>query len=567
MKTELKLSKFLKDLGHDIDLNELLDTLFLLKVELEELDEEEDRIEFEITPDRVDLLSPKNLIKLVQKYYKWDRKEPDLTVRDNDDYAINVGPSVIPIRPYIAGAVIKNVLITEDDLVEMINLQEQLHASLARARVKSSIGIYVFDLLRFPLIYDAKAPEDIAFEPLASSEQTYPVMSGRGILERHPTGIKYAHILEGLDKYPIFHDSAENVLSMPPIINSNDLGAVQPDADSPQDIFIEVTGTKKDIMLNTLKLITLDAVERGGEVYQVQVNYPDHSEKPLDLSPQPHTVSMKSIQNLLGEKLAGKQVQDYLERMGYTGISIKGDTVSVKVPANRLDILHEVDIIEDVIICYGYNNIKPELPEMLTRASSLPYNYLMGRIREYFVGLNYVEVMNYLLTDGPILAELMNREAVPHYRLLNSKLEHYSDLRPELIPILLDYLSKNLKNPYPQKIFELGEVVIPDEKAYNRNRQVLDLAAVTIGENVNLNKVKSEIDILFQLLGKDVTYKAIKNPSYLEGRVFSINIGKRQIGILGEIHPQVILNFKLKQPIVALELQLVQQFPEIEFYI
>ncbi len=567
MKTELKLSKFLRDLGHDIDLNELIDTLFLLKVELEGMNEEEDWIEFEITPDRVDLLSPKNLIKLVQKYYKWDRKDPDLTVRDNDDYAINVGPDVIPIRPYIAGAVIKNVLITEDNLVEMINLQEQLHASLARERVKASIGIYVFDLLKFPLIYDAKAPEDIAFEPLASSEQTFPVMSGRGILERHPTGIKYAHILEGLDKYPIFHDSAQNVLSMPPIINSNDLGAVQPDEDKPQDIFIEVTGTKKDIMLNTLKLITLDAVERGGQVYQVQINYPDHSEKPLDFSPQPHSVSVKSIHALLGEPLTGAQIKDYLARMGYTDIAVKGDVVSLKAPANRLDILHEVDIIEDIIICYGYNNIKPVLPEMLTKASSLPYNYLMERIREFFVALNYVEVMNYLLTDGPILADLMNKKASPHYRLLNSKLVHYSDLRPELIPILLDYLSKNLKNPYPQKIFELGEVIIPDEKAYNRNRQVLNLAAITTGENVNLNKVKSEIDILFQLLGKEVKYKAIKNPSYLDGRVFSISIGKKQIGILGEIHPQVILNFKMKQPIVAMELQLVQQFPEIEFYI
>ncbi|MHA1130512.1 MAG: hypothetical protein ACTSQQ_06845 [Candidatus Helarchaeota archaeon] len=365
----------------------------------------------------------------------------------------------------------------------------------------------------------------------------------------------------------MFYDSAQNVLSMPPIINSNDLGAVQQKKKNPQNIFIEVTGTKKDVMLNTLKLITLDAVERGGEVYQVQINYPDHSEKPLDLSPHPHTVSIKSIHALLGEPLTGAQIKNYLSRMGYTDISIKGDIVSLKAPANRLDILHEVDIIEDVIICFGYNNIKPELPKMLTRANSLPYNYLMERIREFFVGLNYVEVMNYLLTDAPILSDLMNKDALPHYRLLNSKLAHYSDIRPELMPILLDYLSKNLKNPYPQKIFELGEVIIPDKKAYNRNRQVLNLAAVTIGENVNLNKVKSEIDILFQLLKKDIKYKAIKHPSYLDGRIFSILVEKRQIGIVGEIHPKVILNFKLKHPIVAMELQLVQQFPEIEFYV
>jgi len=562
VKVEFKLSKFLKYLGHDIDLNELIDTLFLLKVELENLDEEEDKIEFEITPDRVDLLSIRNLVKLVQNYYQWKRKEPNLTVHDSD-YAINVKPAVIPIRPYIAGAVIKNIMIGEEDLIEMINLQENLHASLARNRVKASIGLYVFDLIKFPLIYDAKPPNEISFEPLGFNR----VMTGRGILEQHPTGIKYAHILDGLDKYPIFYDSAGNVLSMPPIINSNYLGAVQPDEHNPQNLFVEVTGTKKDVMLNTLKLIVMDAVERGGEVYQVQINYPDGSEKPLDLSPQPKSLSIKSIHSYLGEPISNKQIKDFLTRMGYRDISIKGDTVTLKAPADRLDLLHEVDLIEDIIICYGYNNIVPELPKLLTKSSTLPYRYLIDRIREFFAGLGYVEVLNYLLTDRKILSDLMNKPAEPHYRLLNSKLVHYSDLRPELLPLLLNFLSKNLKNPYPQKIFEVGEVVIPDKKAYNRNRQLINLAAATIGENVNLNKIKSELDIFFRLLGKKVKYKAISHPSYLEGRVFSIYADRKKIGLFGEIHPQVILNFKLKQPIVALELQLVQQFPEIEFYV
>ncbi|NVM54827.1 MAG: phenylalanine--tRNA ligase subunit beta [Candidatus Helarchaeota archaeon] len=563
MKTELKLSSFLKYIGHDVKLNELIDTLFLLKVELEGLNEEEDIIEFEITPDRVDLFSVKNIVKLVQNYYGWERKEANLTVHDSD-YLINVKPSVIPIRPYIGGAVIKNVLITEDDLIEMINLQEQLHASLARNRAKASIGLYVFDLIRFPLTYEAKKPEEISFEPLGYNR----VMTAKGILEDLPTGVKYAHLFEGLDKYPIFYDSSANVLSMPPIINSNYLGAVQPDEKNPQSLFIEVTGTKKDVMLNTLKLIVMDALERGGEVYQVQINYPDGtSEKPLDLSLQPKSMSVRNLHTYLGELISAKEIEDYLVRMGYTDISIKGDKISLKAPADRLDLLHEVDIIEDVIICYGYTDIKPELPEMLTRSSTLSYSYLVSQIREFFAGLGYTEVMNYLLTDKEILSNLMNKEALPHYRLLNSKLAHYSDLRPELIPILLNYLSKNLKNPYPQKIFEVGEVIIPAKKAYNRNIQQLNLAAATIGENVNLNKIKSELDILFNLLQKEVKYKKISHPSYLEGRVFSVHVENKQIGIFGEIHPQVILNFKLKQPIVVLELELIQQFPEIEFYI
>jgi phenylalanyl-tRNA synthetase beta chain len=562
MKAEYKLSNLLRYLGHDIKRDELLDTLFLLKVELEELKEEEDKIVFEITPDRVDLLSIKNLVKMVQDYYQWERKEPDLNVYDSD-YEINVDPSILPIRPYIAGAVIKNLLITEDDLIEMINLQESLHGSLARERVKASIGLYVYDLIRFPLYYEAKSPEEINFEPLGFNR----VMTANMILEDHPTGVKYRHILAGLDKYPIFHDSAENVLSMPPIINSNDLGAVRPDAKNPQSLFVEVTGTKKDIMLKTLTLIVMDAVERGGEVYQVQINYPDGSEKPLTLAPQPKSMSIKSLHSLLGEPLSTKEIDGYLRRMGYTGISIKGDKVSLKAPITRLDLLHEVDIIEDIIICYGYNNIKPELPELLTKSSNLPYRYLVNKVREFFSGLGYVEVLNYLLTDNEILSSLMNKEAMFHYKLMNSKLAQYSDIRPEILPILLSYLSKNQKNPYPQKIFEIGETVLPDMEAYNRNRQLLNLAAVTTGENVNLNKVKSELDIFFKLLHKEVQYQRITHPSYLEGRAFSISIDGREIGILGEIHPKVILNFKLKMPIIALELRLVQQFPEIEFYI
>jgi len=562
MKAEYKLSNLLRYLGHDIKLEELLDTLFLLKIELEELKEEEDKIIFEITPDRVDLLSIKNLVKMIQDYYQWERKEPDLNVYESD-YEINVDPSILPIRPYIAGAVIKSLLITEDDLIEMINLQENLHSSLARERVKASIGLYVYDLIRFPLYYEAKKPEEISFEPLGFNR----VMTANMILENHPTGIKYRHILAGLDVYPIFHDSAGNVLSMPPIINSNDLGAVRPDTKNPQSLFVEVTGTKKDIMLKTLTLIVMDAIERGGEVYQVQINYPDGSEKPLILMPQSKSMSIKRLHSLLGEPLSAKEIGGYLKRMGFTDISIKGDKVSLKAPITRLDLLHDVDIIEDIIICYGYNNIKPELPELLTKSSNLPHRYLINKVREFFSGLGYIEVLNYLLTDSEILSTLMNKEAMLHYKLLNSKLAQYSDIRPELLPILLNYLSKNQKNPYPQKIFEIGEIVLPDMAAYNRNRQVLNLAAVTTGENVNLNKIKSELDILFKLLQKEIKYQKIIHPSFLEGRAFSISIDDREIGTLGEIHPKVILNFKLKEPIIALELQMVQQFPEIEFYI
>ena len=562
MKVEYKLSNLLRYLGHEIKLNELLDILFLLKVELEALNEAEDKVIFEITPDRVDLLSIKNLVKMVQNYYQWERREPNLTVHDSD-YQINVEPSILPIRPYIAGAVIKNLLITENDIVEMINLQESLHSSLARERTKASIGLYVYDLIKFPLIYEAKPPTEISFEPLGFNR----VMTANMILEEHPTGIKYSHILKGLKKYPIFHDSAENVLSMPPIINSNDLGAVRPDEKNPQSLFVEVTGTKKDVMLKTLTLIVMDAVERGGEVYQVQINYPDGSEKPLNLLPQPKSMSIKSLHSLLGEPLPPKKIEEYLRRMGYTEVAIKGDKVSLKAPITRLDLLHEVDIIEDIIICYGYNNIKPELPELLTKSSNLPYRYLVDRVKDFFTGMGYIEVLNYLLTDSETLSTLMNKQMVPHYQLMNSKLAQFSVARPELLPIILSYLSKNQKNPYPQKIFEIGEVIIPDEKAYNRNRQVLNLAAANIGENVNLNKIKSELDILFNLLGKEVKYQKIAQPSFLEGRVFSIIIDHKELGILGEVHPQVILNFKLKQPIIAFEFRLVQEFPEIEYYI
>ncbi|MDD1779443.1 MAG: phenylalanine--tRNA ligase subunit beta, partial [Candidatus Helarchaeota archaeon] len=548
MKVEYKLSNLLRYLGHEIKLNELIDTLFLLKVELEALNEAEDKIILEITPDRVDLLSIKNIVKMVQNYYQWERKEPDLTIHDSD-YQINVKPSILPIRPYIAGAVIKNLLITEDDLVEMINLQENLHSSLARERTKASIGLYVYDLIKFPLIYEAKPPTEISFEPLSFNR----VMTANMILEEHPTGIKYSHILKGLKKYPIFHDSAENVLSMPPIINSNDLGAVRPDAKKPQSLFVEVTGTKKDVMLKTLTLIVMDAVERGGEVYQVQVNYPDGAEKPLTLMPQPKSMSIKSLHALLGEPLPPKKIEEYLRRMGFTEVAIKGDKVSLKAPITRLDLLHEVDIIEDIIICYGYNNIKPELPELLTKSSNLPYRYLVDRVKDFFAGMGYIEVLNYLLTDSETVSTLMNKQIEPHYQLMNSKLAQFSVARPELLPIIMGYLSKNQKNPYPQKVFEIGEVIIPDDDAYNRNRQILNLAAANIGENVNLNKIKSELDILFNLLKKDVKYQKISHPSFLEGRVFSITVDHKEIGIFGEINPQVILNFKLKQPIVAFE--------------
>ncbi|MHA1675748.1 MAG: hypothetical protein ACTSU6_01085, partial [Candidatus Njordarchaeales archaeon] len=205
---DTKLSRISRLLGKDISISELEELLFIYGMELDTVEKVEDdyNLKIEITPDRPDMLSTYGLVRALRRYMGLD-KNPSEYIAKKSSFLIQVDSSVSSIRPYIAAAVFKNLNISEDDLEELIYAQEKLHATFCRDRKKASIGLYPFDKIKWPLRYYATEPENIEFVPL---EFGY-MMNANEILKVHPTGQKYAYLLEGFKKYPVFVDASGNV--------------------------------------------------------------------------------------------------------------------------------------------------------------------------------------------------------------------------------------------------------------------------------------------------------------------------------------------------------------------
>ena len=336
----------------------------LLGTPLEHIDEDE--LELEIFPNRPDLLSMQGFLRAFKaflgketglKKYKINKPEKN--------YKIKISPSVKSVRPYTVCAIVKNLKFDDEKIKEIIDLQEKLHSTLGRNRKKFAIGIYPLEKIKLPIKYEARAPKDINFIPLEETRE----MNGIQILQKTQTGKEYAYLLKNYDKFPVFVDSNKNILSMPPIINSNETGKI---TENTKEVFIECSGSDFNILKKTLNIIVTTFADMDGKVYAMELQYDKKIITP-DLTPEKMKISLENINKLLGLELKEKDLEKLLPKMGYDYKNKK-----VLIPAWRTDILHEVDIAEDTAIAYGYNKLIPEISKLATLGQELTESKLIA---------------------------------------------------------------------------------------------------------------------------------------------------------------------------------------------
>ncbi|HXX72138.1 MAG TPA: hypothetical protein VEI80_00465, partial [Candidatus Acidoferrales bacterium] len=142
----------------------------------------------------------------------------------------------------------------------------------------------------------------------------------------------------------------------------------------------------------------------------------------------------------------------------------------------------------------------------------------------------------------------------------NPKVTTMTCLRSWLLPTLMEILSNNTHVEYPQKLFEVGDFVDWDNKSSTRTRDARELACVLTHSKANFTEMKANLEPLMTNLGFDFTVKPIEHPSFLSGRVGGIRIRDEQVGIIGEITPQVIENWKIQNPVAAMEIEVDKLF-------
>lgn len=548
---EVKLEDFNKLLRKDLTIEYLEEKLPMLGPAWE--GKTEDSFSIDVTPNRPDLLSIEGLARAFSSFIDLRTGLQSYTAKPSD-YVLNVDSRVTGIRPVMLSAVVKGISFTDNLIESLIQMQEKLHITHSRKRRKASIGLHNLDPIKFPVTYTTK-PKQFRFIPLDETHE----MSLEEILTTLPKGIEYGWILEGKEEYPILMDSKGMVLSMPPIINSVH---TRIDEDT-TDIFIDVTGTDEKTVGEVLNILVTTLADRGASIYKVQNRYTDRIIETPNLGSTKMSLDPHYVNSLLGLNLTKREIIQHLERMGFSATD--REELEVNVPCYRTDIMHPMDLVEDVAIAYGYDIFQPEIPKISTIGTENPLEVFSRQLRSFLIGFNLVETITFILSNKNKLFQRMCLKEEPIAETENPKTEEYCVMRNWLIPSLVEVLQNNRHHPYPQSFYEVGDIVILDPEDDTGARTMKRLAIVLSHAKTSLSEIKALTESTLRNLGlQGWSTHQETHSSFIEGRCFKIQVKGRTLCFGGEIRPEVLENWSLEMPVAALEMDINMLFDIVD---
>jgi len=553
--------------------DELKNDLFNLGLEYEgETDDGEMQLEF--APDRLDRLSVEGVARSLRYQYGEDR---GLFVPETNDadWSIYVDESVPDGRPYVSGAIIRNVNLSDEALESLIQLQEKLHATMGRKRAKAAIGIHDLTMLkgqsyddegRPSITYTGVDPEDARFVPLESDAEMTPTE----VLEAHDTGKKYADLLDGFERYPAIYDEL-GLFSFPPIINGRRT-EVEPES---RDLLVELTGTDQWTIDHICNIICYALSARGATIEEVKIEYPDAASAPADYGPQllrpdfsvrTKTLAHDRIETVLGIELDSETVVDLFERSGLSA-TVDSDTVDttyeVQIPPYRVDVLHPMDLIDDVGRAYGFNELEPRYPDVGTVGGRHERTRLEDAARASLVGLGFEDLLNFHMISQEANYGRLNIDpgsdlvgAGEPVEITGPYSEDYTQLRSWVLPSLLMVLENNTHRAYPQDLAEIGLAAAVDETENTNVAEWRSIGAVLARYDATYEDAKARLAALCDDFDVSFQTPPTGHPSFIPGRVADVVVDGETVGVVGEIHPQVLVEHDLELPVAAFEIRL-----------
>ncbi|MFZ8801229.1 MAG: phenylalanine--tRNA ligase subunit beta [Candidatus Nanopusillus sp.] len=546
---DVSLNELYKLLNKSLSAEELNEYLLNIKCELDEVDGNNAKIEVKDF-NRIDLYSLTGIAKELKGILNIEIGIPKFEVKDSN-YDLIVDKEILNVRPYIVGAIIKNVKLNEDRLKDLIQLQEKISQSFGRNRQKVAIGTHNFDLIKFPVYYKLTDPET-RFIPLGFDKE----LSLKEILKNTEAGKKYSYILNKYNRYPILIDSDNNIISFPPIINSNKIGKLDVNT---KNIFIDVSGTDLEKILLALNVIVLTLKDLGGEIYSINVIYPDKKIKTPELKVVKKEMDLNKIKKCLGIELDYDEIIKHLNRKRMNA-KIENNKLIVEYLNYRDDILSEYDIIEEILISYGYNNLKPREIKIYTKGGLSKERKIMNNIRKIMVSMGCTEIYTPILSNKDINSLLNDdREII---ELINPASSSYNSIRVYLLTSFLQLLSENNELKFPAKIFELNRV------SYIKNNKIiedLDLLYIYSNYEVSVNNSLKVLKRLFKELRIDFDIRNSNHKFLIDGRQGDIFVNNENIGWVGEINPNILEKLGIKYPLTGFEISIKELIKYIKY--
>jgi phenylalanyl-tRNA synthetase beta chain len=527
----------LKKFVPGVKMDKVLDILPFVALDIEGVDNNVIRVEY--NPNRPDFSSDYGIARALRGLLGIETGMPKFKIAGKSGHEVRVEHQVKKTRPYIMALVAKNGKLDDETIKQLIAMQEDLHNGVGRRRKKASIGIHNLDAIQFPVTYRA-VDGDYSFVPLGeSSSKTIDQ-----ILKESETGKQYGHILSKFDRYPVIVDGAGTTLSFPPIING-DFTKVDTKC---CNLFVEVTATDQKASRDMLAIIAVTLHDAGFEIKTVTVGCKETPQ----MQPSQIAVDIRYINSILGLKLDTKQVISCL-RKSRLDAKARGHKMICTIPRYRTDITHPIDIAEEVAIGYGIYNIEQTFPASTTAGQRNLLSTYFGAARETMIGLGMLESLNFSLTSKEVQYDSFGITDGNMLSVDGSKSTEHEILRDSLVPSLLQSLSRNVHEAYPQRLFEIG-------KTFHKNGTIVEswnIAAVAAHGEAGYTEIKSVMQTLLRIcFGKDVTTKAAESPFFMTGRCAEVIVDSKVIGIVGEVTPLALENFKLRMPVAGFEVSL-----------
>jgi len=535
----LNIKDLMKLIGGELNTEWLIEVLRANKCSVEMV--QGDDMILEVTSDRPDLFSAEGIARALRSYLGLrEINHEEYLAREYSGVEVLVSESVRDVRPFIACAIVKNVKLDDEAIRQVMQLQEKLHMTYGLKRKNASIGLYDLDSIKPPIIYEARRPSDIRFRPLDEKRE----MRGDEILKYTSKGAEYGWIISGFDRYPLLRDSEGRVLSMPPIINSEETKVTT----NTRNVFIDITGLSEKTLNQALAVLVAALVDRGGKAFSVKVVYGDRVvATPIDISKE-MSLRLSRVNEVLGVNLSKEDVAKLLTKMGYV-VRTEEDTLVCKTSPYRVDVISDVDVIEDVAIAYGYDKFEFEYPPVVTIGKLHPKSLFNRKLREIMVGFGFQEIYTYVLSSRSVLMQLgVFDKAI---KLGNPVSSEYEVLRCDLTSKLLHFLSLNKHLEHPQKVFEIGDVVVLNEERRPVNET--HLACAISDFEVSFEEIQAVLYALFEILGLEPRLEPWEEELFIRGRCAKVFVNERDVGLLGEISPEVLEKLELEYPVALME--------------
>ena len=584
----------------------------------------------DIPANRYDMLCVEGVARALN-VFRQKIPPPTFTLSGPPREKLIVRPETALVRPFIVASVLRGVTLDADRYASLIDLQDKLHQNLCRHRSLVAIGTHDLSTVTGPFEYQARPPESIHFVPL-KKDVSFDARSLLDYYDEHDLKLKkYTGLIKQSAVYPVVVDAQGHVLSLPPVIN----GARSAITLQTRDILVECTATdlhKAHVVLNTVVTMFAEYASTPFQVEPVEVVdafgtshvtptlddtrfvvSPDFVNKfiGMDLSPerQAELLTKMMLRATVREGLEGEGIpprgeepsssshhhHQQQQQQHASPSSSSGKMLEVWVPPTRSDILHPVDVAEDVAIAHGYNNIPWAVPPTVTVGRELPLNQITELLRGEMAMMGYTEILTWALCSKKEVFDDLRRTDDGQTAIVigNPATAEFEVVRPTLLGSALKTLGANKDSTLPLQLFEISDVAYKSDAAATGARNERRLVAVVADQKAAFEGIHGCLNRVMEVLGVPCSvtgeapsartgsygWEAVgtkgreeegrantteQNGPFFGGRYAKIVYQgkdaapgqKLVVGDFGVIHPEVLKRFDIDYPVTALEMNL-----------